>query len=945
MARSPFSRPRTRGVLLLGAGLALLGAAGLAAPPAPAVAVLVNAQAVTAATGAVHLGSSPVAVPRAQTFTVKNTGTAPLSLQGPIALPPGFTLVSGFGATTLAPGAATTFTVALNAARAGRMGGTVSFKTNDPAHNVFRLAVAGNATPSPGLRYVDNGGVGFTTTGSWAAGVGGFQGDRHAAAAGAGNSAAWTVTGLEPGSYCVAVTWPASPAGARATYTVYDGKTALGSVTVDQKNAPGGTADGKATFADLSPAPGGSFRVTGGTLVVKLTDPAGAAPAPGTFLLADAVRVERAGYPGRIVDNGSAGFSAKGAWKANGTNGFAKGSLAAGGGSGANTASWVFPDLAAGEYRVSVTWPADAGAAADAPFTVLANGRVLAQTTLNQRQAPADLEDAKTTWADLALALAVPEGTLEVRLGDAAGGPVLADAVRVERLNTPLTATQADAVRFLEQATWGPNDQYVAFVQQIGVEAFLSQQLAQGVSTFPDLPLVPNTAPNPPPTPTYIRDNYTMYPLQNFFFTNALYGSNQLRQRVAWALHTVLVVSGVDVTHPSQIKPYLEVLENDAFGNYRTLLEDITLNPAMGRYLNMAGNTKTAPNENYGREVLQLFSIGLNMLNPDGTVMRDGSGNPIPTYNQSIVHDFSRVFTGWNFHAPPAPGVTDYINPLVLNEANHDTGTKTLLNGLTLTAPRTGPADLHDALDNIFNHPNVGPFLSTRLIQHLVTSNPSPAYVARVAAVFDNNGAGVRGDLKAVVQAILLDPEARGDVKTDAHYGHLREPAQYICNLLRAFNAGSADLTQQSDGYLNPQAVNMGQDLYRPPSVFSYYSPGFVIAGTSPPVLGPEFQLLNTATAIRRDNFVNTMVYSTIAVGTNSPNGTALNLTPLTERGGDPNALADYLNALLLHGTMSAEMRNSLITAVNAVPATNPRRRGQAALYLVATSSQYQVQK
>jgi uncharacterized protein (DUF1800 family) len=485
-------------------------------------------------------------------------------------------------------------------------------------------------------------------------------------------------------------------------------------------------------------------------------------------------------------------------------------------------------------------------------------------------------------------------------------------------------------------------------VQQAGIRATLEQQLAQGLSVFPDLPLVPNTAPNPPPTPTYIRDNYTMYPLQNFFFTNALYGANQLRQRVAWALHQVLVVSGVDISHPSQMKPYLEVLEKGAFGNYRTLLEDITLNPAMGRYLNMAGNRYAAnlsPNENYGREILQLFSIGLVKLNPDGTQMKDANGNTIPTYDQAVVHDFARVFTGWNFAAAPAPGITNYIDPMVLTPSNHDPGTKVLLNGLTLPAPRTGPADLKAALDNIFNHPNVGPFICTRLIQHLVTSNPSPPYVARVAAVFNNNGAGVRGDMLAVVRAILLDPEARGDIKTSPTYGHLREPAQYICNVLRAFNAKSVDGTKPSDGYLNPQAVNMGQDLYRPPSVFSYYSPNYSIAGTSPPVKGPEFQLYNTATAIKQANFINTMVYGNIGVGTNSPNGTALDLSGWTQLAANPPALVEALNQLLLHGTMSAEMRNSILTAVNAVSASNPKRRAQAAIYLVTSSSQYLVEK
>jgi uncharacterized protein (DUF1800 family) len=951
MVRSLWPWLNTRGVVVLGAGLALLAAVSLAGPPTPAIEVFSGAQAVANGTGSVYIGSSLIASPKVQTFTVKNTGTAPLTLQEPIALPPGFTLAASFGSTTLAPAASTTFAVALNAARAGRMTGTVSFANNDATNNPFTFAISGDAMPPPGLRYVDNGAVGFATTGTWANVPGGFQGDCAAAAGGAGNTATWTVTGLEPGYYRVAATWPANPSAARAMLTVYDDKNALDSAIFDQRFASLGFTDAKATWADLGVSGGkglGTFLITSGSLVVKVSELSIPNP-PDTLLLADAVRIERVGYPGgTILDNGADGFSTAGTWSANGTNGFAQDSLTASNGNGANMASWVFAGLVSGQYRLSVSWPKDPGAATDAPFAVLVNGQPVVSARLNQRLDPAGLDDAHTTWQDLAVALDVPQGTVEVRLTDAANGPVIADAVRIERVNTPVQDTVADVGRFLEQATWGPNNDLITAVQQAGIRATLEQQLAQGVSTFPDLPLVPNTAPNPAPTPTYSRDNYSMYPLQNFFFTNALYGPNQLRQRVAWAFHQVLVVSGVDVTHPSQIKPYLEVLERGAFGNYRTLLEEITLNPAMGRYLNMAGNRFAAnldPNENYGREILQLFSIGLVKLKSDGTPVRDQNGNAFPTYDQAVVHDFARVFTGWNYASYPVAGITNYIDPMVLTPANHDPGTKVLLNGLTLPAKQLGAVDLQQALDNIFNHPNVGPFIALRLIQHLVTSNPSSPYVARVAAVFDNNGAGVRGDMKAVLRAILLDPEARGDLKTSPTYGHLREPAQYICNLLRAFNTKSVDGTQPSDGYLNPQAVNMGQDVYRPPSVFSYYSPGYNISGTNPPVKGPEYQLLNTATAIRRANFVSTMVYGNIAVSINSPNGTSLDLTGLTQLAGNPWALVEALNQLLLHGTMSPEMKNSIVTAVNAVSPSNPKRRAQAALYLVATSSQYQVEK
>jgi uncharacterized protein (DUF1800 family) len=514
----------------------------------------------------------------------------------------------------------------------------------------------------------------------------------------------------------------------------------------------------------------------------------------------------------------------------------------------------------------------------------------------------------------------------------------------LRRRSTSPTLTRADAVRFLEQATWGPTPELVEHVQAVGIEQFLNEQFDAPSSGYPTLPLYPTTRDTAacPNGSTCQRDNYTMYPVQTRFFVNALYGGDQLRQRVAFALHQILVVSGVEVTQPSWMTPYLQVLDRDAFGNYRQLLYDITLNAAMGNYLDMNGNTRARPNENYAREILQLFSIGTVRLNVDGSPQLDGSGQAIPSYDQSIINSFARVFTGWRF-APGQTGIPNYLDPMVPNPAQHDTDAKALLNGYVAPAGQTIQKDLDDALDNIFNDPNVGPFIGKQLIQHLVTSNPSPEYVARVAAVF-NGSAGSRGDLRTVVRAVLLDPEARGDVKSDPSYGRLRNPVEFLLGVLRAFGARSADLNGPSDGYLNPQAVAMGMDVFRPPSVFSYYSPAGAVPGGAG-LRGPEFGLLSTSTALRRDNAISTLVFSRIAVSANAPSGTALDLRPLQALAGHPDQMLDTLNGILLHGTMSTAMRQSILEAVSAVPASNTLKRAQTAVYLVATSSQYQVER
>src|SRR6266516_1621562 len=268
--------------------------------------------------------------------------------------------------------------------------------------------------------------------------------------------------------------------------------------------------------------------------------------------------------------------------------------------------------------------------------------------------------------------------------------------------------TAEEAARFLQQSTWGPTPDLISHVQEVGFRRFLEEQFDAPMSSYPALPLVPSTPPTDCPANSICRrDNYTLYPVQTRFFVNALYGEDQLRQRVAFALHQIIVVSGVEIRQPSWMAPYLQVLDSNAFGNFRQFLDEITLNPAMGNYLDMAGNNRTRPNENYAREILQLFSIGLVRLNPDGTSQLDNYGSTIPTYDQQTVNAFARSFTGWNFAAAPAPGTPNYIDPMVATQSRHDVGAKTLLRGVTLPPNQTAAKDLSDGLDNIFIDPTV----------------------------------------------------------------------------------------------------------------------------------------------------------------------------------------------------------------------------------------------
>lgn len=520
-------------------------------------------------------------------------------------------------------------------------------------------------------------------------------------------------------------------------------------------------------------------------------------------------------------------------------------------------------------------------------------------------------------------ATAAQTGTVQITVINPDPGSATSNPFALE-VGTPANElTPTAAARLLEQSTWGVNPLSLSHVQAVGMQAFLNEQFAMAPSSYP--------APGA---------NDDMSVVQKRFFTNALTGQDQLRQRVAWGLSQIMVASAVKINNPSAFVLWQNMFQNDAFGNFSTLLTDVTLSPVMGHYLDMVNNDKPSngvdPNENYAREVLQLFSIGLEELNPDGTKQLDSSGNSIPTYDQTAILGFAHTFTGWTY--PTKPGATArfgnpeyYGGPMIPFDAHHDTGAKILLNGVTLPAGGTTQADMTAALQNIFNHPNVGPFISKQLIERLVSSNPSPDYVGRVAAVFADNGSGVRGDLKAVVTAILLDPEARrGDDPAQAQPsdGHLKEPVLFITNLLRGMN-GTSDGSNLAD-----VASDMKQPPFFSPTVFNFYHPDHVIEGTT--LIGPEFEIFNTSTTISRINFVNTLVYGQLN------NTTTVDISGYVPLAATPDQLVSAVAAVMLHGQVSDDMRNTLVTTLTGI--TDNTRRTKAAFYLIGSSSQFQVE-
>lgn len=532
----------------------------------------------------------------------------------------------------------------------------------------------------------------------------------------------------------------------------------------------------------------------------------------------------------------------------------------------------------------------------------------------------------------------------------------------------------AQAARFLLQAGLSASSAEIASVRRLGYAGWMKAEIAKpsGISGWDWLDSQGyGNALNPG---NYYNHDY---PADHMIWSQLATAADPMRKRAALALSELMVVSlsGLAVSWPSHfIARYWDILVQHAFGNFRDLLEAVTLNAAMGYYLNTKGNQKEnvstgrLPDENYAREVMQLFTIGLYKLNPDGTQQLDGNGKPQDTYTPSDVANLARVFTGYDVDRsqnvdtmiPQTGGGTSAVPntsyarlSMKLTASNHSTLAATFLN-VTIPANTPGAQALKTALDTLFNHQNTAPFICKQLIQRLVTSNPTPAYVARVAAVFANNGAGVRGDMAYVFAAILNDDEARNATGLTApEFGKLREPMLRLVQWLRTFNVTSAAGTWKIWNTSNA-ADSLGQSPLRSPSVFNFFRPGYVPPSTvAPPATGlsagkvaPEFQIVNESSV---GGYLNLMM-NVIDTGFNSGDIKAAYTTELTLVL-DPTALVQRLNLLMAAGQLSAGTVSTIVTALSGVNVTASssaaikRNRVCAAVLMVMASVEYLVQK
>ncbi len=480
----------------------------------------------------------------------------------------------------------------------------------------------------------------------------------------------------------------------------------------------------------------------------------------------------------------------------------------------------------------------------------------------------------------------------------------------------PVDPATLSAFRLLRQASWGPKPGEVDRVKNIGRTAYLDEQLGIAPSQYPDT-----------------LNTMSVEDVQEHFFRVALTGNDQLRQRMAFALSKIWAVNADDVNRADATVAHYRIFMNDAFGNYRQLMTDVTLNPAMGRFLNNLNSRSEAVTnapavENFARELLQLFTLG--------TVVMDNNGNPQPgsPYTIDDIRGLARLFTGWTFgDGNPATIPTNAAGdnwrvPMEPVNRFHDVTAKNFL-GTSFPPGRTAREDLDAALDLIFQHPNLPPYVAKGLIQSLVTSNPSPAYIGAVSAAFINNGSGVRGDLRAVLRAILTHPEA--NLGTNSA-GKLMEPVLMVVSPLRTLNATVSDFPFMAD--LSEQ---MGQKVFYPPTVFSYFSPFYKLAGTM--TLAPEFEILTSVTILSRINYMGRVLNADL-------NGsTTIDYAAFTSQAADASALVDYVALQFMGGQISTEHRNAAIAAVNITAAANTTERVRTAIYVVLGSAQYQVDR
>ena len=574
-------------------------------------------------------------------------------------------------------------------------------------------------------------------------------------------------------------------------------------------------------------------------------------------------------------------------------------------------------------------------------------------------------------------------GNLDLQVLNPNPGPATSTDLIATVNGTPPTpvVSESDASRFLEQATFGATDASIHHLSLIGYEPWLAEQFAIPPTLHEPAVEQAVILNNPPCSATSLVCNTALFEqnasdegfVQDTFWQQTLAGNDQLRQRVEYALTQLFVVS----TEPNfsvQSMPrgeanYYDVLGADAFGNFRTLLQDVTLNPMMGQFLNTLGNDKgnatTEPDQNYAREVMQLFTIGLWQLNDDGSQKLDGNGNPIPTYSNTDVEGLAAVFTGWSWNVPgndsdnawsgcclfSAPGKGEELLPMQAYPSHHYTAEKQFL-GVTI-APQASPdtaGDLKIALDTLFNHPNLPPFFCKQMIQHMVTSNPSPTYIGNCSAKFENDGTGTRGNLKAVISEILTDPEARDSTTgvNNPQYGKVREALLRYTEWARAFTAQSVT-GSYNNGSTEDPIWGLGEMSLRSPTVFNWFAPGFVPPGTTiaaANLVAPEMQMTNVSTVVGYINYMQGAIGGTAAGGPDifSSYETEMKLAST------PTALMDRINLLLMAGEMDPTLYGQILDAVNSIdiPAGDQSAidaallsRVQTAIYLTMASPSF----
>ncbi len=532
--------------------------------------------------------------------------------------------------------------------------------------------------------------------------------------------------------------------------------------------------------------------------------------------------------------------------------------------------------------------------------------------------------------------------------------------------------SRAEAARFLSQASFGPDTASINEVVALGLEGWLVDQFQKPASLYLDTVLAgfPEDGnflqPNGQPLPE------VLFLPSDAFWKNTIDGEDQLRQRMAFALSQILVVSAESTLArtPQTIAHYADILTEGAFGNYRDLLQNVTYSPAMAIYLTYLKNEKAdpatgrVPDENYAREILQLFTLGLVELNPDGTPVKNPDGSLIELYDNSDITELAKVFTGLSysgtgFRTPRLLlPLAAYYTPLSVFERFHSAAAKNFLN---VSIPEfTGGAQTVDlALDGIFAHPNVGPFVGRQLIQRFVTSAPAPAYVQRVAAAFDSGsyllpsgtliGSNQRGDLQPVIAAILLDSEARDiAARENPQFGKLREPVLRFTHWARAFEINSADASNEPLLHNSNSTALLGQHPYRSPSVFNFYRPGYLAPGTETGAAGltaPELQITNAGSIVGYPNFITTFALRTSTQqGDRPPAAFVPDYSAQVALAADTDMLLDNLDLLLTHGTLQAETRTRITEILTSLGSENEGDllfRAQLASVLVMTSPEY----